>query len=165
MTRRDVTWAVRDLAMPGWDLPLPGSIRWRHRLPTAPNPVEDKVAEAVAPVLDWFDLVWWHTPNEGTRAKRVSKAGKRWSPEANRLRRQGVKAGVPDIVIATPPPAAVGRSVRGVAIELKREEGSVLEQEQADMLAHLRSCGWLVFVCCGYQDVLDALRFCGWAVS
>ena len=65
---------------------------------------EDALQIATARLLDSTGLVWTHVPNGGLRNKIV----------AAKLKRMGVKAGVPDVLIFNP-----AAENCGVAIELK----------------------------------------------
>lgn len=90
---------------------------------------EDHEHAIVAHWLDLRNLLWWHTPNGGSR-NRI---------EAAKLRRMGVKPGVPDFIILTPP-KKLGAS--HVALELKALDGEAPTSDQASMLAAMKKYGW-----------------------
>lgn len=117
-------------------------------------PTEEQEQQWLAQYLDAMGLVWWHTPNGGHRDVRV----------AQKLVGQGVKAGVPDVVIVSRPP--LRPDARGVAIELKRREGGVVSAAQRHMIQRLEGEGWLCFVAKGWEMAAEWLaRECGWGCS
>jgi hypothetical protein len=71
-----------------------------------------------------------------------------------KLKAQGLRAGVPDLLIFTPPP--IHPSAVGVALELKRESGSKPSESQLWWLEQLEKRGWACSV--RYGDV-DAVRW------
>jgi len=122
---------------------------------------EEDLQRQVAQLLDHLGWLWWHTPN----------GGKRGRVEAGRLRGLGVKAGVPDILIAERwevcSPLDVERCPWcgcspverpfGVAIELKSPRG-VVRASQHHWLFELDDRGWLTAVCRTFEDVEEVLR-------
>jgi len=102
----------------------------------------------------WIDrrrpeLLWTHPPNGGLRRVRQAAA----------FKRMGVKAGVPDILIFTPPPNTV---VPGVAIELKREVGGTMSAAQRQWGIRLTELGWLHSVQHGATDAIKWLEELGY---
>ena len=85
----------------------------------------------------------YHVPNGGYRNK----------AEAGRFKAQGVKSGVPDIVL----PAARGQ-YHGLYIELKRTEGGKLSADQRDWLEFLTEQGYYAAVCRGWEEAKDAIE-------
>ena len=79
----------------------------------------------------------FHIPNGGLRSK----------TEAARLKKQGVKAGVPDIFL----PCARGK-FHGLFIELKRLTGGQVSKQQKEWSYKLTMAGYAVFVCHGWQE-------------
>jgi hypothetical protein len=84
-------------------------------------------------------------PNGGFRAK----------AEASRLKKQGVKAGIPDIYCDV-----ARKEYHGLRIELKRPivKGSGKPPVTADQQRKMRllnSQGYLAIVCYGYQEALE----------
>ena len=82
-----------------------------------PSELDEQIL--LAQYLDWIGVLWFHPPNEGRRSWRTGVA----------LKRAGMKSGVPDCIIITPPPNRPDR--RGTAIELKRCDGGQLTANQA----------------------------------
>lgn len=79
----------------------------------------------------------FHIPNGGSR-----------NPiEAANLKRQGVKAGVPDVFL---PIARHG--CHGLFIEMKRAKGGVLSQFQREYIEALMREGYRVAVCHGFEE-------------
>lgn len=85
----------------------------------------------------------YHVPNGGYRNK----------AEAGRFKAQGVKSGVPDIVL----PAARGQ-YHGLYIELKRTEGGKLSADQRDWLEFLTAQGYFAAVCKGCDEAIQTIE-------
>lgn len=118
---------------------------------------EQKIQEALAKHLDALGVLWTATANGGIRAKAAAAA----------LKRSGVKAGVPDVLIFTPPPSGVGV---GLAIELKRpREGKRpkgrVSDHQRIWLEALRATGWRAEVAYGYDHALEILTAAGYVLE
>lgn len=95
---------------------------------------------------------WCHTPNGARRDVWVGAA----------LTGQGVKAGVPDVLIYRRPPARP--DAVGVALELKTRVGKT-SVDQERWLAGLEGEGWLVKVVHGLDEALTCLQGLGWDVD
>lgn len=91
------------------------------------------------PELAWLFAV----PNGGHRNK-ISAA---------KAKAEGVRRGVLDYIW---PVRAAGYT--GFALELKRVRGGRLEPEQKDWIAHLKREGWVVVVCKGADEAIQAVR-------
>ncbi len=99
---------------------------------------------------NWIDhkypnLLYWHTPNGGSRHP----------AEAAKLKRMGVKRGVPDFFF---PESSAG--FKGLFIEMKppRAHRSTLSEEQRDMLRKLRSMNYYCAVAYGCQEAEEILE-------
>ena len=90
-------------------------------------------SEAAHPEL----RLMFHVPNGGSRNVL----------EAINLKRQGVKAGVPDVFL---PVARHG--CHGLFIEMKRANGGVLSQFQREYIEALMREGYRVAVCHGFEE-------------
>ena len=103
---------------------------------------EEKLQSATAKLLDHTGLIWCHPPNGGLRNVVVAK----------KLKGQGVKAGVPDVLIFNPTGI-----LSGVAIELKvgRNKPSELQQE---WIQNLTACNWATAVCRSIDEVIEVVR-------
>lgn len=120
---------------------------------------EDAIQIEVAAFLDILQLPAFHVPNE-----------RHCSPAAGAiLKRKGVKAGVPDVIICRAHviviPAADGEPAHnlirhGLAIELKAP-GNYPTPEQKAWLERLQSEGWTTAVCRSLSQVVDVLVTCG----
>lgn len=84
----------------------------------------------------------YHIPNGGSRNK----------IEAANLKRQGVKAGVPDICL---PVARSG--FHGLYIELKAGRNKATEKQQ-EWLTALEREGYQAIVCCGWEEAKRAIE-------
>ena len=102
--------------------------------------------------LDSAGLAWFAIPNGGSRDVR----------EARNLKRQGVKTGVPDLVILSP----AEHAPRGVALELKRADGSLrdVRPEQWVWLARFEAAGFTAVVGLGWRDSVRRLQQLGYEV-
>lgn len=85
----------------------------------------------------------FHIPNE-------SVGGKGW---LIRNRQLGVKSGVPDLFYPVP----IG-SYHGLFIEMKRKQGGVLSEAQKRWVKALRSLGYRVEVCKGWEEARAVLE-------
>ena len=103
-------------------------------------------AQEQAEVIEWCGwkrIPVFHIPNGGSR-----------NPiEAANLKRQGVKAGVPDLFV---PVAASG--CHGLFIEMKRERGGRVSEAQRRWLALLDAQGYRASVCHGAEEAIREIE-------
>jgi len=92
-------------------------------------------------------------PNGGKREKRQDRKGRWFSPTAQKLKREGVKAGIPDIFL----PCARGGS-HGLFIEMKAPDGKV-SPEQARVHQLLRKEGYAVIVCYSLESAITLITW------
>ena len=112
------------------------------KLPSRPEEDEQR---AVAQYLDMRrDLVWCHVPNGGARH----------AAEGGKLKAQGVKAGVPDILVFN----ATKEGHVGTAIELKRRDGGKTTIVQIEWLCNLKNNRWATALCHGSDEAIDVLK-------
>ncbi|MDT8347873.1 MAG: VRR-NUC domain-containing protein [Flavobacteriaceae bacterium] len=103
---------------------------------------EDALQMAVANLLDHYGLLWFHCPNE-----------RRTSPQAGaRLKKKGVKKGVPDVLILE----RKGEYI-GLAIELKIKPNKPTK-EQLFWLEQLSNRGWMCDVCYDIDEVQKTIN-------
>ena len=124
------------------------SSTWAARVESVPT--EEAEQEKLAVILDRIGVWWCHVPNGGQRHVKV----------AMKLQKAGVKPGVPDILIFTPPPRMPGKI--GVAIEMKRRVGGSVSEHQGEWLTELTALGWHTVVCRGYKEAEKVLQECGY---
>lgn len=116
----------------------------------APQPTEDQVQMSI---LQWAHLIKHkgrpladylvHTPNGG------DIGGKR----GDKLRKMGVKAGYPDLMLD------IAKGIyHGLRIELKRKRGGKVSAAQIERLAMLNDEGYYAVVCKGYQEATQTIR-------
>lgn len=101
--------------------------------------------------LDKRSILWTHPPNGGHRNKATAAA----------LKRQGAKAGCPDVLVFSRPPDHP--EFRGVAIELKRVNGGAVSPEQTAWLKALDREGWHCSVCEGHAEAIQVLESLGFS--
>lgn len=113
--------------------------------------IDDRhIPVAPVPALRWLAAI----PNGGQRDKAT----------AGRLKAEGVKAGVPDILLPVPVPISGGaRMLHGFWIELKREiyrnrKDGGRSEEQLDWADYLRDAGYAYSLCFGWEEARDAIR-------
>ena len=99
---------------------------------------EEKEQMKLAAYLDGRKFLWCHVPNGGHRRKVVAAS----------LKRQGVKSGVPDVLIFAPIQAA---------IELKRKSGGSVSANQRKWLDALNDAGWETYIARGADKAIEWL--------
>ena len=99
---------------------------------------EEKEQMKLAAYLDGQKFLWCHVPNGGHRRKIVAAS----------LKRQGVKSGVPDVLIFAPIQAA---------IELKRKSGGRVSANQRKWLSALNNAGWETCTARGADKAIEWL--------
>lgn len=98
--------------------------------------------KAVADFLDYLGVLWCHVPNEGKRSYTT----------ANNLRAQGLKKGVPDIIIFEP-----RKGYHGLAIEMKVGDNKPTA-EQKHWLRSLTERGYMAGVCYSAESAIRVIR-------
>jgi len=111
----------------------------------------------LAKILNSSGLLWTATANGGKRDARTASA----------LKKSGVKAGVPDILIFSTPPSGVGC---GLAIEMKRArqgkkpKGRISENQRI-WLEQLRAAGWRAEVAYGLDHAIEIIEGAGYILN
>jgi hypothetical protein len=131
------------------------------RLPRAKKPSGSEPTEyqEQAHVCDWLKLhrvIYFAVPNGAFLAGDAQQRAIRWKMMA----RIGCKQGVPDLCIVDPPPAR--SDLRAVMVEMKREHGGRLSDEQKAWAAILGGSGWHVVVGYGADDAIRQLGELGY---
>lgn len=97
--------------------------------------------QLMTPQYPELDLLF-HVPNGGLRSK----------PEAVRMKKTGVKPGVPDLCLPVPR----GES-HGLFIELKRKHGGKVSPDQKAWIEALTDQGYYAEVCRGAEEACDLI--------
>ncbi len=79
--------------------------------------------------------------------------GKRHIATAARMKKEGGKRGIPDIILLHP-----SGPYHGLAIELKKENGGKLSPEQKAWIENLNSEGYLAVVCRGSEEAIQTIK-------
>ena len=106
-------------------------------------PSEAQEQEVVIQYCDLRSIPIFAIPNGGTRNKL----------EAVNLKRQGVKAGVPDLCLPIPK-----GKYASLYIEMKRVGKSTVSQAQKDWIALLNKEGNLAVICYGADEAIDTIN-------
>lgn len=115
--------------------------------PKALDQREDKAQQDVVTWLDSRGYLFTATANGIWTSK----------SQGSKLKRTGVKAGVPDILIFDPPPARNGAV--GLALEMKRASCSKsnISEKQLSYMFRLEEKNWLCVVAFGADQAIKAL--------
>jgi len=100
------------------------------------HPTEDQEQTLLVTWLEKNRILHYAIPN----------GGKRSFTEGCKLKRTGVKAGVPDLCLPVPT-----KCHHGLYIELKRVSGGILSPAQRDWLVKLRNQGYAAECCLGFE--------------
>jgi hypothetical protein len=106
------------------------------------NATEHEEQKVVAEYLDMTGVLWYAVPNGSLRNVVVAK----------KLKAEGVKPGVPDIVIAEP-----SGGYHGLYVELKRKKGGCISGNQKKWIDKLGSRGYLAVVCRGADEAISVI--------
>jgi len=100
------------------------------------------------------ELKYFHASLNGAKLPfSRDQNGNRYSNQAKRLKKEGMKKGVPDTCLPVP------RSIyRGLYIELKTEEGKPTP-EQLDFVSFLNWQGYFACFCYGFNDAVTVLEW------
>lgn len=117
-----------------------------------PRDLEHVEQVKVATALDNAKILYCAVPNGGARDP-ITGA---------KLKAEGVKAGVPDLLLFERPPRGI--NVRGVAVEMKQIDKGTVTENQARWHELLEAQGWIVIVAHGAHEALKALNGLGYRV-
>jgi hypothetical protein len=112
-------------------------------------PTEDSEQEAL---FQWAERAACTMP-ELRLLFAVANGGYRHPATAARMKRTGVRAGVPDMLL---PVAREGWN--GLFIELKRRKGGVVSVNQKEWIRRLAEQGYKVAVCKGWEEAKDEIE-------
>ena len=113
-----------------------------------PEAKED--AEQIA-VIKWAGYMTGKYPPL-SRLLHIPNGGSRNRIEAAKLKRMGVRPGVPDLLLPYPI-----SDWSGLWLEMKTEKGRPTP-EQRDWIEYLRSVGYLAYICHGAGEAINALE-------
>ena len=123
-------------------------------------PTEREEQVRLAKYLDSLGLLWCHVPNEGHGGY-----GKGAQIKGARLRAEGLKSGVPDVLIFNQCSVVSDKEElhrSGCAIELKRQKGGRVSEAQKEWLEGLRRAGWVAEVCNGFEEAQKLIKELGY---
>lgn len=112
---------------------------------------ESNLQKTVAKVLNLMGVLWCHVPNERKTDLKQGKKGNWYTPEGSRLKAEGVKKGVSDVLIFEP-----RGGYSGMAIELKVGYNKP-STEQKEWLTGLKHCGWKTFWSNDLDEILEEI--------
>ncbi len=116
----------------------------------APCPLETKEQQALVDTLRIYGVECFSVPNGAIIGGRNRFA------QLKKLKREGMLSGAPDLVLMDRLPDG-----RPIAVELKRQKGSVVSDAQRVVLLQLVACGWAVVLAKGASDALGQLKKLG----
>ena len=114
----------------------------KSRIQPQNAPTEAQEQHAVVEYCDLRRIPIFHIPNGGYRHQHT----------AYQLKRQGVRAGVPDLCV----PIARG-GYHGLYIEMKRADGGRMTREQQEWVGLLKSEGYCAECCHGAGEAIALL--------
>lgn len=82
----------------------------------------------------------------------IPNGGFRFKREAARLKAEGVRAGVPDVLLPLPK-----FKWAGLFIEMKKKRVGRVQDNQSEWIAYLNSAGYLAVVCYGWEEARDTI--------
>jgi hypothetical protein len=88
----------------------------------------------------------------------IPNGGYRNDTTAARIKVEGVRRGVPDIMVPIPTSDPTGKTIPGMFIEMKSESKSArLSPEQKEMIGRLSAVGYRTEVCHGCHEAKKAI--------
>lgn len=114
--------------------------------------------------LEQQSLIKWATLKERQHPELANlyanaNGGARNKITGARLKKEGVKAGIPDLTFAWPSP----QGHHGLYIEMKRTVGGRVSPEQREWIARLQQAGYCVVVAHGWLEAVEMLTaYAGW---
>jgi hypothetical protein len=101
-------------------------------------------------LFQWASMAAKQTP-ELELLHHIPNGGKRNKITAARLKKEGVKSGVPDVFLPVP-----RRNLHGLYIEMKAAKGKISDN-QREWLERLFLQGYAVNVCYGWEEAKDII--------
>lgn len=103
-------------------------------------------------VMSWVHRVKFKDGRLSDYLFHIPNGGSRNIIEATKLKKMGVKAGVPDLQLIVP-----NGEVHGLWIELKAQKGK-LQPSQQIMIQRLEAQGYLCKVCFGADEAINEIK-------
>jgi hypothetical protein len=101
----------------------------------------------------WAQTLWAREPRLKLMFA-IPNGGLRDKITAARLKAEGVKSGVPDIMLPVQ-----SRGFAGLFIELKKAKGGVVSDAQTSWKDDLTAQGYFVAVCYGWTDAMECIQW------
>ena len=104
-------------------------------------------------LINWWELysATKHIHNKCLFA--IPNGGFRNARESHRFKQEGVRAGIPDLMLSVPCGA-----FHGLFIELKRVKKGRVSEDQKEMLVVLAKLGYKTIVCYGFEEAKKAIE-------
>lgn len=98
---------------------------------------------------------WWRLqyPKQERLLFAIPNGGARNAVTGSRLKDEGVRAGVPDMLLAMPTERHAG-----LFLELKRQRGTKVSPVQSAMINDLARAGYAVAVCYGFEEARRTIQ-------
>ena len=116
----------------------------------APCPLETEEQQLLVTALRWHGVKCFSVPNGAILGGRNRFA------QLRKLKAEGLLSGAPDLILAD-----LDGMGRPVAVEMKRQRGGVVSDDQREAMDMLAACGWAVVVAKGAEDALAQLKKLG----
>lgn len=91
-------------------------------------------------------------PNGAALTSVTDARGRRYSPQAEKLKAEGMRAGVPDLFLPIP-----WQIYHGLFIEMKLPDG-VVSKEQIAFMAEMNRLCYLALVCHSADEAIEAIK-------
>lgn len=119
--------------------------------------IPDEHSEQCA-LIRWWDMQARAKGLDTRLLMAIPNGGARNAVTGARLKAEGVRAGVPDLLLAIP-----RNGFHGLWLEMKREKGGSVSAGQKVMLSLLAAQGFAVWVCKGFKQAKLAIEtYLGW---
>ena len=135
---------------------------WRAQSKPSARKSSRASAKPASPLEAWEQkqVVRWMS-SRGIELFSVPNEGRRSPGLANHMKALGMRHGVPDLIVITPPPA---HPEMRLAIEMKRTDGSTADLTKHQIATHeaMARNGWTVWVCFGHEQTITRLKEVGY---
>lgn len=83
----------------------------------------------------------------------IPNGGQRAIVVASKLKAEGVRPGIPDLLLAYP-----NNQYHGLFIEMKKQKGGVVSEYQKNCIKLLNDAGYHAIICHGWLDAKEAIE-------